>query len=72
MIDALRRYPERYVDSVLLLAATRAMREAPGVTWATAVMATPANLAALGTEGFVDQALDVSTAADLVPTPRVA
>ena len=70
MISAVRRYAERYVDSVLLLAATRAMREAPGVTWATAVMATPANLAALGTEGFVDQALDVSTAADLVLAVR--
>jgi FdrA protein len=66
MITAVRRYAERYVDSVLLLAATRAMREAPGITWATAVMATPANLEALGTEGFVDQELDDSTAADLV------
>jgi FdrA protein len=70
MITAVRRYAERYVDSVLLLAATRAMREAAGVTWATAVMATPANLEALGTEGFVDQALDVSTAADLVLVVR--
>lgn len=66
MTTAVRRYAERYVDSVLLLAATRAMRDAEGVTWATAVMATPANLEALATEGFVDEALDVSTSADLV------
>jgi FdrA protein len=70
MSTAVRRYAERYVDSVLLLAATRAMREAAGVRWATAVMATPANLDALRGEGFLDDALDASTAADLVLVVR--
>ena len=72
MTTAVRRYPERYVDSVLLLAATRSMREANGVTWATAVMATPANLNALAIEGFADPALNDSTAADLVLVIRAS
>ena len=41
-VPALRVFPGTYRDSLLLLSATRAMQEAPGVDWATAVMATPA------------------------------
>jgi len=59
-------HPETYVDSVLLLAATRAMSVVDGVTWATAVMATPANLEALRAEGITDDALGSSSANDLV------
>ena len=53
---------DAYVDSVLQLAATRAMREAKGVQWAAAAMATPANLATLAEEGFDD--LDGAAAND--------
>ena len=54
-----------YVDSVRLLEATRAMREAPGVDWAWALMATPANLEVLLEEG-VTEGLDGAAANDLV------
>ena len=54
-----------YVDSVRLLEATRTMREAPGVDWAWALMATPANLEVLFDEG-VTEGLDGAAANDLV------
>ena len=54
-----------YVDSVRLLEATRAMQEAPGVDWAWALMATPANLEVLLDEG-VTEGLDGAAANDLV------
>ena len=47
---ALRR--DTYVDSVVQLAGTRAMRQVDGVAWAAAAMATPANLETLEAEGF--------------------
>ncbi len=59
-------YPDTYLDSVLLLAATRAMGAVDGVTWATSVMATPANVEALAAEGVAGPALDDATANDLV------
>lgn len=43
---------DTYVDSVVQLAGTRAMRQVDGVEWAAAAMATPANLETLETEGF--------------------
>lgn len=43
---------DSYKDSVLLLEAIRAMLEVDGIDWATAVMATPANLETLASEGF--------------------
>jgi FdrA protein len=43
---------DTYVDSVRLMEATRTMLTQPGVDWAAAVMATPANLATLAHEGF--------------------
>ena len=46
------RHADTYVDSVLLLAATRAMQDTEGITWATALMATPANLEVLVEEGM--------------------
>ena len=58
-----------YVDSVRLLEATRAMREATGVDWAWALMATPANLDALAAEGLTDQ-LSGAAANDLVLAVR--
>ena len=68
--SGIRRRDDTYVDSVLLLAATRAMRDTEGVAWATALMATPANLAALLDEGLPDAALDGASASDLVLAVR--
>jgi FdrA protein len=47
-----RVHADRYLDSVLQLAGTRAMRAVDGVEWAAAAMATEANLATLASEGF--------------------
>ena len=41
-VPALQVYPGTYRDSLLLMSATRAMADGPGVSWAGAVMATPA------------------------------
>ncbi|HEY4937689.1 MAG TPA: protein FdrA, partial [Actinomycetota bacterium] len=49
---ATRVHADTYVDSVQLMAATRAMSGAPGVEYAAAVMATPANLDDLKAGGF--------------------
>jgi FdrA protein len=51
-IERLVVLPGVYRDSLLLLSATRAMRDSPGVEWATAVMATPANVEELAASGF--------------------
>ncbi|MGI8751401.1 MAG: protein FdrA, partial [Acidimicrobiales bacterium] len=59
-------HPGTYLDSVLLLAATRAMTSFDGVDWATAAMATPANVATLRDQGVGDRALEGATANDLV------
>jgi FdrA protein len=67
---AVRVLPETYVDSVLLLAATRAMSEVAGVTWATAVMATPANVTSLAAERVPAEALSGVGANDLVLAAR--
>jgi len=45
-------FPGTYRDSLLLLSATRAMEESPGVSWAAAAMATPANVDELTGRGF--------------------
>ena len=52
MTSDLRVFRDTYVDSVIQLAATRAMNEVNGVEWAAAAMATPANLRTLTQEGF--------------------
>ena len=62
--------PDTYVDSVLLMSATRAMLASPGVDWATAVMATPANVEALVQEGFDKADLDSAGANDLTLAVR--
>ena len=61
---------DSYVDSVLQLAGTRAMRAAPGVDWAAAAMGTPANVETLRSEGFADEALNEVGANDLVLAVR--
>jgi FdrA protein len=52
MTSGLRVFRDTYVDSVVQLAASRAMNELDGVDWAAAAMATPANLRTLAEEGF--------------------
>ena len=52
MSHKVRLLKDAYVDSVLQMAATRAMREVDGVEWATTAMATPANVATMEGEGF--------------------
>ncbi len=52
MTSALRLHRDTYLDSVVQLSGTRAMREIDGVQWAAAAMATPANLETLAEEGF--------------------
>jgi FdrA protein len=46
-----RVFPGTYRDSLLLLTATRAMREGDGVGWAAAVMATPATVDEVASHG---------------------
>jgi len=50
--NSVRTFPDTYVDSALLMAATRRMAGASGVEWAAAVMGTPANLEDLRAGGF--------------------
>jgi len=47
-----RVFPGTYRDSLLLLSATRAMQDGAGVSWAAAVMATPANVEDLTGRGI--------------------
>jgi len=58
--------PDTYVDSVLLMSASRAMRDVEGVAWGTAVMGTEANLDELRSRGFGDEDLASARANDLV------
>jgi FdrA protein len=51
-VPATRVFPGTYRDSLLLLSATRAMEDGAGVSWATAVMATPAAVEDLTGRGF--------------------
>lgn len=51
-IHRITLYTDTYVDSVVQLSGTRAMRGLEGVDWASAAMATPANLETLAGEGF--------------------
>ena len=60
MSIAIKVYPDTYIDSVVQLRGMRAMREIDDVEWASAAMATPANVETLRAEG-VDPA-DVASA----------
>jgi FdrA protein len=48
---AVKLFPDTYIDSVVQLQGMRAMREIDDVEWASAAMATPANLETLRAEG---------------------
>lgn len=50
MTAAIKFFRDTYIDSVLQLGGIRAMREIEGVSWASAAMATPANLDTLRAE----------------------
>ena len=67
-----RVHPDTYLDSVRLMAGSRAMLETPGVAWAGALMGTPANLRVLEAEGFEAGKLDAVGANDLVLAVRAA
>src|SRR5918992_1049442 len=62
--------PDTYIDSVLLMSATRKMREAPGVEWASALMGTESNVESLASEGFESEKLSGVRANDLVLAAR--
>ncbi len=70
MSALVRLVPDTYLDSVVALSGTRAMRAVEGVEWASAAMATEANLAALEGEGFDPQQWSGATAGDLVLAVR--
>ena len=59
-------FPGTYRDSLLLLSATRAMQDGTGVSWAAAVMATPANVEDLTGRGISAADLDGADANALV------
>ena len=67
-----RLFRDTYVDSVVQLAGTRAMRAVDGVEWATAAMATPANLDTLTEQGFNPQDWSGGSANDLVIAVRAS
>ena len=62
----IRVFPGTYRDSLLLLSATRAMQDESGVSWAAAVMATPANVEDLAGRGVSAADLDGADANALV------
>ncbi len=70
--SALRVFAGAYRDSLLLLSATRAMRDGDGVEWATALLAIPANIDDLAADGFRANDLAGAGANDLVLAVRAA
>jgi FdrA protein len=72
MKSSVRLFRNTYVDSVVQLAGTRAMRETEGVEWAAAAMATPANLATLLEQGFRSSEVGDASAGDLFLAVRAA
>lgn len=54
MSASIKFFRDTYIDSVLQLSGMRAMGELEGVDWASAAMATPANLDTLRAEGVAD------------------
>lgn len=72
MTTRVRIVKDTYLDSVVQLSGTRAMRAVEGVEWATAAMATPANLETLAHEGFDGDDLAGAGPGDLVLAVRAA
>src|SRR5260221_3422501 len=69
-VTGLRVYAGAYRDSLLLLSASRSMRDGEGVEWATAAMAAPATVDDLAARGFPSGDLDGADANDLVLAVR--
>ncbi|HSE07482.1 MAG TPA: FdrA family protein [Nocardioidaceae bacterium] len=72
MSTTVRVFHDTYVDSVVQLGAVRAMREVEGVEWASAGMATPANVDALREEGVAGDELADSGSDDFFVAVRAA
>ncbi len=70
MTAVVRLVRDTYLDSVVQLSGTRAMNAVEGVDWATAAMATEANLATLAEQGFDPSQWSGATAGDLVLAVR--
>src|SRR5262245_2896091 len=51
LTTTVRRHADAYHDSMLLMAATRALTASHGVDWGTALMATPQNVELLAEQG---------------------
>jgi len=67
---SIRGHPNTYVDSVKLLAGSRAIIETPGIEWGAVVTGTPANIEFLIAEGFDPSELAAIGANDLVMAAR--
>ena len=72
MSSTVRVLPDTYLDSVVQLSGTRAMRQVEGVEWAAVAMATPANVGTLREQGFDAADLDGAGAGDLFLAVRAA
>jgi FdrA protein len=72
MTTGVRVFRDRYLDSVLQLSGTRAMLGCEGVEWASAAMATAANLEILAEQGFDPAELGGGRANDLFLAARAA
>jgi FdrA protein len=72
MNSAIRLLADTYLDSVVQMAGSRAMRQVEGVEWAAVAMATPANVATLREQGFDAADLAGAGAGDLVLAVRAA
>lgn len=72
MSTSVRVFRHTYVDSVVQLGAMRAMRKVEGVEWASAGMATPANVDALREEGVTSDELIGSSSDDFFVAVRAA
>lgn len=66
----IRLHPNTYLDSVKLLAGSRAIIETPGIDWGAALTGTPANVEVLLDEGFSADELSHAGANDLVIAVR--
>src|SRR4051812_24577455 len=64
MTVAVKLFPDTYVDSVVQLRGMRAMRKVDGVDWASAAMATPANVESLRAEGVEPAHVDNASSND--------
>ena len=70
MKTAITLFKDTYLDSVLQLAGTRAMRQVEGVQWAAAAMGTAANLETVREQGFTADDIGDAAAGDLILAVR--